>query len=78
MSINQNNFPDATPDSRDPRVPCVPQLATVMSLLNNHLTRDLSELALEMGLEYQPGMFPQSMERNTLPALLGDAQFCSE
>jgi hypothetical protein len=78
MSINQNAHPDALRNPANPLRPGVPELANVMSLLNNHLTRDLSALAVEMGLEYQPGMLSQSMELNELPALLSDAQFRSE
>lgn len=67
MSINQNNFPDVTPDFR----------IKGLCGIHNKVARD-SELPLQMGLEYQPGMLPQSVELNTLPALLGDTQFCSE
>lgn len=63
---------------RTPLRPSIPALVNIMSLLKNHPARDLSVLAVEMSLEYQPGMLSQSMELNELPALLSDAQLCPE
>src|SRR6185437_9061468 len=78
ISINENAYPDALRNPANPLTAWHSGTRNIMSLLKNRPARDLSVLAVEMSLEYQPGMLSQSMKLNALPALLSNTQLCPE